>query len=152
MATSTPGIGSPQPSPNSPGPSDRVPQRSTLTNRALLAWVGTFGVLRRAGVEGTGSYGAALSRHLRAAGVEVIEVNAPDKATRRHRGKTDTLDAEAAARAVLSGRASGSAKAGDGPVEMLRMLKLAKDSAIKARTQTINQPESRARGGRPGPA
>jgi transposase len=120
--------------------------------RALLAWVGTFGVLRRAGVEGTGSYGAALSRHLRAAGVEVIEVNAPDKATRRHRGKTDTLDAEAAARAVLSGRASGSAKAGDGPVEMLRMLKLAKDSAIKARTQTINQPESRARGGRPGPA
>jgi transposase len=97
--------------------------------RALVGWVGSFGVLRRAGVEGTGSYGAALARHLRAAGVEVIEVNAPDKATRRRRGKTDTLDAEAAARAVLSGRASGSAKAGDGPVEMLRMLKLAKDSA-----------------------
>jgi transposase len=77
-------------------------------------------------------------RHLRAAGVEVIEVNAPDKATRR-RGKTDTLDAEAAARAVLSGRANGSAKAGDGPVEMLRMFKLAKASAIKARSQTINQ-------------
>lgn len=104
-----------------------------------MGWVGTFGVLRRAGVEGTGSYGAALARHLRAAGVEVIEVNAPDKATRRRRGKTDTLDAQAAARAVLSGRASGSAKAGDGPVEMLRMLKLAKDSAIKARSQTINQ-------------
>ncbi|HYZ35427.1 MAG TPA: transposase, partial [Pseudonocardiaceae bacterium] len=81
--------------------------------RALVGWVGSFGVLRRAGVEGTGSYGAALARHLRAAGVEVIEVNAPDKATRRQRGKTDTLDAEAAARAVLSGRASGSAKAGD---------------------------------------
>jgi transposase len=107
--------------------------------RALVGWVGSFGVLRRAGVEGTGSYGAALARHLRAAGVEVIEVNAPDKATRRRRGKTDTLDAEAAARAVLSGRASGSAKAGDGPVEMLRMLKLAKDSATKARSQTINQ-------------
>jgi transposase len=90
-------------------------------------------------VEGTGSYGAALARHLRAAGVEVIEVNAPDKATRRRRGKTDTLDAEAAARAVLSGRAGGSAKTGDGPVEMLRMFKLAKASAIKARTQTINQ-------------
>jgi transposase len=70
-------------------------------------------------VECTGSYGAALARHLRAAGVEVIEVNQPDKATRRRRGKTDTLDAEAAARAVLSGRASGSAKAGDGPVAML---------------------------------
>ena len=110
--------------------------------RTLLAWVATFGVLRRAGVEGTGSYGAALARHLRAAGVEVvevIEVNAPDKATRRRRGKTDTLDAEAVARAVLSGRASGSAKAGDGPVEMLRMFKLAKSSAVKARTQTINQ-------------
>ena len=120
--------------------------------RALVGWVGSFGVLRRAGVEGTGSYGAALARHLRAAGVEVIEVNAPDKATRRRRGKTDTLDAEAAARAVLSGRASGSAKAGDGPVEMLRMLKLAKDSAVKARSQTINQPESRTRGGRSRPA
>jgi transposase len=61
---------------------------------------------------GRGSYGAALARHLRAAGVEVIEVNAPDKPTRRRRGKTDTLDAQAAARAVLSGRASGSAKTG----------------------------------------
>jgi transposase len=107
--------------------------------QALLAWVGTFGILRRAGVECTGSYGAALARYLRAAGVEVIEVNQPDKATRRQRGKTDTLDAEAAARAVLSGRASATAKAGDGPVEMLRMFKLAKASAIKARTQTINQ-------------
>jgi transposase len=88
--------------------------------QALLAWAGTFGVLRRAGVECTGSYGAALARHLRAAGVEVIEVNQPDKATRRRQGKTDSLDAVSAARAVLSGRASGSAKAGDGPVEMLR--------------------------------
>src|SRR5947209_11719341 len=107
--------------------------------RALLAWAGTFGVLRRAGVEGTGSYGAALTRHLQAAGVQVIEVNAADKATRRRRGKTDTLDAEAAARAVLSGRATGSAKTGTGPVEMLRMFKLAKASAVKARSQTIHQ-------------
>jgi transposase len=88
--------------------------------QALLAWVGTFGVLRRAGVECTGSYGVALARSLRAVGVEVIEVNQPDKATRRRRDKTDTLDAEAAARAVLNGRASATAKAGDGPVEMLR--------------------------------
>jgi transposase len=107
--------------------------------QALLAWVCTFGVFRRAGVECTGSYGAALARYLRAAGVEVIEVNQPDKAARRQRGKTDTLDAEAAARAVLSGRASATAKAGDGPVEMLRVFKLAKASAVKARTQTINQ-------------
>jgi transposase len=90
-------------------------------------------------VECTGSYGAALTRHLRTEGVEVIEVNQPDKATRRRRGKTDALDAEAAARAVLSGRATAIAKASDGPVEMMRMFKLAKASAIKARTQTINQ-------------
>ena len=88
--------------------------------RALLAWASTFGILRRAGVEGTGSYGAALARYLRAAGIEVIEVNAPDKATHRRQGKTDPVDAQAAARAVLSGRASATAKAGDGPVEMLR--------------------------------
>jgi len=105
----------------------------------LLAWAGRFGPVRRAGVECTGSYGAALARHLRAAGIEVIEVNQPDKATRRRQGKTDTLDAESAARAVLSGRASATAKAGDGPVEMLRMFKLAKASAVKARTQAINQ-------------
>ena len=59
--------------------------------------------------------------------------------TRRRQGKTDTLDAESAARAVLSGRASARRKTGDGPVEMLRMFKLAKDSAVKARSQAINQ-------------
>jgi len=107
--------------------------------RDLVAWARTFGTPKRAGVECTGSYGAALSRHLRAEGVEVIEVNQPDKATRRRRGKTDSIDAEAAARAVLSGRATATPKTGDGPVEMIRMFKLAKASAIKARTQTINQ-------------
>jgi transposase len=105
----------------------------------LLTWARTFGPPQRAGVECTGSYGAALARHLRTEGVQVIEVNQPDKATRRRRGKTDAIDAEAAARAVLSGRANGGMKTGDGPVEMLRMFKLAKASAIKARTQTINQ-------------
>ena len=95
--------------------------------------------VRRAGVECTGSYGAALARHLRAAGVKIIEVNAPDKASRRRQGKTDPFDAQAAARAVLSGRANATAKSGDGPVEMLRMFKLAKASAVKARTRTINQ-------------
>jgi transposase len=107
--------------------------------RQLLDWAQTFGTVRRAGVECTGSYGAALTRHLRAAGTQVIEVNQPDRAERRRRGKTDTIDAEAAARAVLCGRATATAKAGDGPVEMLRLYRLAKDSAVKARTQTINQ-------------
>jgi transposase len=107
--------------------------------RDLLVWAQTFGTVQRAGVECTGSYGAALTRHLRLAGVEVIEVNQPDRSTRRRRGKTDAIDAEAAARAVLSGRATAVAKAGNGKVEMLRMFRLAKDSAIKSRAQAINQ-------------
>jgi transposase len=90
-------------------------------------------------VECTGSFGAALTRYLLAAGVEVLEVNQPDKATRRRRGKTDAIDADSAARAVLSGRADATAKTGDGPVEMARMFRLAKASAVKARTQAINQ-------------
>jgi transposase len=107
--------------------------------RALLAWARGHGPVGRAGVEGTGSYGAALTRQLHRAGVQVIEVNRPDRAARRRRGKTDTVDAEAAARAVLDGRATVTPKTADGPVEILRLLKIAKDSAVKARTQAINQ-------------
>lgn len=80
-----------------------------------------------------------MARHLRSEGIAVIEVNQPDKAHRRRRGKTDTLDAEAAAQAVLSGRASATAKTDDGPVGMLRTFKLAKTSAVKSRSQAINQ-------------
>ena len=105
----------------------------------LLAWAQGFGVLRRAGVECTGSYGAALTRQLRAAGILVTEVNQPDKASRRRRGKTDAIDAKAAARAVLSGQATATAKTGDGPVAMVRLFQLAKASAVKSRTQAINQ-------------
>lgn len=107
-----------------------------------MAWARSLGVLRHAGVECTGSYGAALTRHLRAEGIEVTEVTQPDKAARRRHGKTDAIDAEAAARAVLSGRATAAAKTTDGPVEMLRLFKLAKGSAIKSRTQAINQLKS----------
>jgi transposase len=107
--------------------------------RALLTWARRHGPVARAGVEGTGSYGAALARYLRRAGVRVIEVNRPDRAARRRRGKTDRVDAEAAARAVLDGRATVTPKNADGPVEVVRLLKVAKDSAVKARTQAINQ-------------
>ncbi|MBQ0906758.1 IS110 family transposase [Micromonospora sp. U21] len=107
--------------------------------RQLLVWARDVGPVRRAGVEGSGSYGAALTRYLHAENVQVIDVNSPDRATRRRRGKTDTLDAEAAARAVISGRATTQAKTGDGHVEAIRLFKLAKDSATKARTQAINQ-------------
>lgn len=107
--------------------------------RQLLTWARGFGPVDRAGVECTGSYGAALSRHLCSQAVTVFEVNRTDRSTHRRRGKTDTIDAEAAARAVLSGRATAIAKAGDGPVEMVRMFKLAKASAVKSRSQAINQ-------------
>ncbi|MPY30193.1 IS110 family transposase [Streptomyces adustus] len=107
--------------------------------RQLLSWARSFGVMRRAGVECTGSYGAALTRYLQAEDVSVTEVNQPDKQARRRHGKSDSVDAHAAAHAVLSGRATATAKAGHGSVEMLRLFKLAKASAIKSRTQAINQ-------------
>lgn len=98
-----------------------------------------FGVLRRAGVEGTGCCGAALTRYLHAEQVQVLEVNRPDRATRRRRGKSDPVDAEAAARAVLAGHADSTPKTADGPAEVLRVFKLARDSAVKSRIQAINQ-------------
>ncbi|MEU2874708.1 IS110 family transposase [Streptomyces olivoreticuli] len=105
----------------------------------LLAWAREHGQVHRAGVEGTGSYGAALARFLRTQDVEVIEVNRPDRAMRRRHGKNDTVDAEAAAQAVLSQRATAVPKDGVGPVEDMRLYKLAKDSAVKARTQATNR-------------
>ncbi|GAA0384811.1 hypothetical protein GCM10009530_39620 [Microbispora corallina] len=98
---------------------------------ALLDWARGHGRLRRAGVEGTSSHGTALTRHLRRNHLQVLEANRPDRATRRRRGKTDAIDAENAARAVLSGQATAIAKDGDGAVEMIRLVKIAKDSAVK---------------------
>ncbi|MYT17806.1 Transposase [Streptomyces sp. SceaMP-e96] len=107
--------------------------------RELLQWASSLGAVRRAGVEGTGSFGAALSRYLLTQGVEVLDVNRPDRTDRRRRGTSDPLDAQNAARAVLSGRARAQAKSGDGPVQIARTYKLTKGSAVKARTQAINQ-------------
>ncbi|TDC21735.1 IS110 family transposase [Streptomyces sp. 8K308] len=107
--------------------------------RQLLDWARQRGTVLRAGVEGTGSYGAGLARYLATQRVPVVEVNQPDRSARRRRGKTDAVDAEAAARAALSGIARALPKSGDGQVEALRMLRLAKNSAVKARTQALNQ-------------
>ncbi|WP_328760969.1 MULTISPECIES: IS110 family transposase [unclassified Streptomyces] len=107
--------------------------------RQLISWARSFGVLRRAGVECTGSYGVALTRALQREGIDVVEINQPDRATRRKRGKTDAIDADAAARAVLSGRATTTPKTADGPAADMRVLRLAKESAVKARTQAMNQ-------------
>jgi transposase len=106
--------------------------------RELLGWARSFGVLCRAGVEGTGSYGAAFARYLRRQDIAVIEVNRPDRAARRH-GKADTVDATAVAHAELSARATTTAKTGHGPAEMLRMFRLTRASAVKSRTQAIKQ-------------
>jgi transposase len=105
----------------------------------LLAWADSHGRVAGFGVEGTGAYGAGLARHLRAAGRTVIEVDRPDRRTRRQRGKSDPIDAYAAAAAVLSGAATGTPKTRDGRVEAIRTLRVARRSAIKGRTQAINQ-------------
>ncbi|MGH8917135.1 MAG: IS110 family transposase [Acidimicrobiales bacterium] len=105
----------------------------------LVTWMGSFGVVTAVGVEGTGAYGAGLARHLAGEGIAVVEVNRPNRQTRRRRGKSDTTDAEAAARAALNGEATAAPKAGDGPVEGLRALRVARRSALKARTQAANQ-------------
>jgi transposase len=107
--------------------------------RALLSWLRGFGTVTSVGVEGTGSWGAGLARHLATEGVTVLEVNRPNRQARRRRGKSDPADAEAAARAVLAQEATGTPKATNGTVEAVRLLRLARRSAMKARTQAANQ-------------
>jgi transposase len=105
----------------------------------LDCWSRGLGEVVAFGIEGTGSFGAGLARYLAGRGRSVIEVSRPDRSTRRRLGKSDPVDAEMAARAVLAGVAKDSPKSGLDEVEMIRMLKIVKDSAIKARTQAINQ-------------
>ena len=107
--------------------------------RQLLGWLGRHRHPDTVGVEGTGSYGAGLTRFLLDHGVNVVEVDRPDRRTRRQRGKSDPIDAEAAARAVLAGTATAPAKRRDGIVESIRALRAARSGAIKARTAAINQ-------------
>lgn len=105
--------------------------------RQIEAWACSFGSVRAFGIECTGSYGAGLSRALQASGHRVLDINRADRSARRRHGKDDPLDAEAAARAVLSGQATTLAKSGTSSVEMIRHLKLARDSAVKARAQAM---------------
>ncbi len=106
--------------------------------RTLLSWARGLGEVRAFGIEGTGCYGAGLARYLCGQGQAVIEVNRPNRQARRRRGKSDPADAEAAARAVLSGEADGAPKSGDGAVEMIRVLRVARTTANRSRTQAIN--------------
>ena len=105
----------------------------------LERWSRSLGKIRAFGIEGTGSYGAGFARFLTRRGYTVVEVNRPDRSTRYRKGKSDPTDAEMAARAVLAGVADASPKSGQGEAEMIRMIKSAKVSAVKARTQAVNQ-------------
>jgi transposase len=106
--------------------------------RALLAWAQRLGEVQAWGVEGTGCYGAGLARFLDGQGQVVLEVNRPDRSVRRRRGKSDPVDAEAAARAVLAGQATAVPKTGSHLVEMIRCVRVARATAVKARTQAAN--------------
>lgn len=106
---------------------------------ALLAWMQTFGQPVRIGVEGSSSYGAGLAVFLRGHAVTVVEVDRPDRKMRRRRGKSDPVDAEAAARATLSARAAGVPKSHDGQVEALRNLRIARSSAVQQRADVQRQ-------------
>ena len=105
--------------------------------KQLLDWAAGFGKIIAFGIEGTGSYGAGLTSFLRRHGHKIIEVSRPDRRLRRLNGKSDTLDAENAARAILAGFATAIPKTADGAVEMIRQLKVAHDTAVKDRSAAM---------------
>jgi transposase len=101
--------------------------------RQMLAWMRSFGDLQRIGIESTGSYGAGLLRYMQTAGIEVLEVTAPDRHDRRKRGKNDDLDAQSAAHAAFAGQRTVTPRSRDGMVESLRVLKACRKTAVNAR-------------------
>lgn len=110
--------------------------------RQLLDWLQQFGTVELVGVEGTGSYGAGLTRHLLGHGVVVVEIDRPNRQRRRRAGKSDPQDAIAAARSAQGGDATGAAKTRDGNVESMRVLRVARFSARRSRAQAISQMHS----------
>ena len=105
--------------------------------KKLEAWAGGFGKVIAFGIEGTGSYGATLTSFLRRHGHKVVEAGRPDRRARRQNGKSDTLDAENAARSVLAGFATAIPKTADNTVEMIRQLKIVHDSAVTDRSASM---------------
>lgn len=105
--------------------------------RELDAWAAQFGHIKAFGIEGTGSFGAGLSRDLLAKGHDVRDVMRPNRQLRHLHGKSDSLDAESAARSVMNGQATAHAKAQTGSSGMIRHLKVARDSAVKAKSQAM---------------
>src|SRR5215211_7343356 len=112
---------------------------STRGYVALVTWAESFGPVERVGVEGAGTFGAGLTRFVRAYGLPVVEVARPDRSTRRRRGKSDPIDAQAAARTTLAGVATATPKTREGQVEMIRVLRVARRGAMKARVAAAEQ-------------
>jgi transposase len=121
---------------------DREFPATNRGHRALLEWLASFGALDAVGIEGTSSYGAGLTRVIGAAGTAVFEVNRPDRAARRRKGKSDQLDSEQAARSVLAGTATAIPKLKSGNVEAVRILRVTRSTAVKAKTQAMNALQS----------
>lgn len=115
---------------------------NTVGHRGLIAWITSHGTVLSVGVEGTSSYGAAITRLLIGLGIAVIEVNRPNRRVRRDQGKSDRIDAEEAARSVLAARSRALPKSKSGPVEAIRMLRVSRSTAVKARTQAMNALQS----------
>jgi len=118
---------------------DREFGTTAFAHQQMLEWMTEFGSISRVGVESTGTYAAGLTRHLRAEGVSVVEINTPHAHTRAHKGKDDAIDAEAAARKVLAGEAMSEPKDTTGAIESIRVLRVARDSAVKSRTVALTQ-------------
>lgn len=112
----------------------RIIQTNQTGYLELLDWARSFGSLERAGIEGTGTYGAALTRYLIKNGIYVVEVNRPDRSKRRLEGKSDPLDVENAARTELSGSSKATRKKQSGACKALRIISVARRSAVKTRT------------------
>lgn len=121
----------------------RLARKAFATKRSdyaqLHRWLLDFGNISNVGIESTGTYGAGLARYLLGAGVHVVEVNTPHRHTRARVGKSDAIDAEAAARKVLSGEATTVVKDTTGPIESIRVLRVARDSAVKSRSAALTQ-------------
>lgn len=108
-------------------------------DKALIDWAELFGPIYKAGIEGTGSWGASLSRHAISRGIDCVEVNRTNRQHRRRHGKSDTADAIGAARSVLAGQCTGKPRGNNGTAEALRVNRVVLRSAKRARTQALNQ-------------
>lgn len=105
---------------------------------ALLLWLRSHGEIVVVGVESTGNFGAGLTRFLLDAGIAVVEVNKPNRQARHFEGKSDRLDAEQIARSALADVGTATPKSKSGSVEVIRTLRVARSSAVRARTQAFN--------------